>query len=168
MQGYLKDNDSMRKLSAGLLMYRRRTGRVEVFLVHPGGPFFAKKDKGVWTLPKGEYEADETPLDAARREFAEETGFPAAGPFLELGEVKQRSGKLVMAWAFAGDCDPAELVSNTCEVEWPPKSKRMVTIPEIDRGGWFSLDEARLRINPAQEPFLDRLGAALDVEVPGR
>src|SRR5580698_2178588 len=107
----------MPKRSAGLLMYRRKSDELEVFLVHPGGPIWAKKDKGAWTIPKGEYEQDETPLEAAKREFEEETGFRATGELLELGTVKQKSGKLVMAWAVEGDCDPAKLVSNTCEIE---------------------------------------------------
>lgn len=145
----------MAKQSAGLLMYRRREGGIEVFLAHPGGPFWAKKD--VWTIPKGEYEPGETPLDAARREFQEETGFTPRGEFLGLGEIRQPGGKRVVAWAFEGDCDPAELVSNTCLVEWPPRSGRQIEIPEVDRGAWFSIDRARPRIFKGQETFLDRL-----------
>src|SRR3984893_571383 len=110
------------KRSAGLLMYRKRRGGIEVFLVHPGGPLWAEKDQGAWTLPKGEYEPDEDPLVAARREFQEETGFIVSDDFIELGSVRQKSGKIVIAWAFEGDCDPVELVSNTCEIEWPPRS----------------------------------------------
>ena len=136
-------------------MYRRREGGIEVFLAHPGGPFWAKKD--VWTIPKGEYEPGETPLDAARREFQEETGFTPRGEFLGLGEIRQPGGKRVVAWAFEGDCDPAELVSNTCLVEWPPRSGRQIEIPEVDRGAWFSIDRARPRIFKGQETFLDRL-----------
>jgi predicted NUDIX family NTP pyrophosphohydrolase len=151
----------MTKRSAGLLMYRQRGHEIEVFLVHPGGPFWAKKDARAWTLPKGEYELDELPLVAARREFEEETGFPASGDFVELGEIQQASGKLVKAWAFEGDCDPDALVSNLCKVEWPPRSRRMIEIPEVDRGAWFSIPEARKRIWEAQEPFLDRLQLAL-------
>jgi predicted NUDIX family NTP pyrophosphohydrolase len=145
------------KLSAGLLMYRRRADAIEVFLVHPGGPFWAKKDLGAWTLPKGEYEPDEEPLAAARREFQEETGFPAQGKFLELGSIRQKSGKVVVAWAFEGDCDPAQLISNTCEIEWPPKSGIRKEIPEVDRGEWFSLQEARERIRLEQADLLKRL-----------
>jgi predicted NUDIX family NTP pyrophosphohydrolase len=138
-------------------MYRRTTAELEVFLVHPGGPIWAKKDKGAWTIPKGEYEQDESPLEAARREFEEETGFRATGELLELGTVKQKSGKLVMAWAVEGDCDPAKLVSNTCEIEWPPRSGRRLEIPEVDRGRWFSLDEAWDHIRDEQRAFLDNL-----------
>ena len=147
----------MAKRSAGLLMYRRRNGQVEVFLVHPGGPFWAKKDMGAWSICKGEYAESELPLEAAKREFQEETGFTAQGSFLELGVVQQASGKIVSAWAFEGDCDPGKLISNHCQVEWPPRSGRMIEIPEVDRGGWFSLEAARERILKAQEPFLDRL-----------
>lgn len=153
----------MPRRSAGLIMYRR-VGRLEVFLVHPGGPFFAKKDQGAWTIPKGEYLKDEPPLEAAKREFQEETGFPALNPFLELGSITQKGGKIVTAWAFEGNCDPAKMVSNLCEVEWPPRSGRMIEIPEADRGAWFSLDEAKERIKSTQIPLLDRLSAALGKE----
>jgi predicted NUDIX family NTP pyrophosphohydrolase len=152
----------MPKRSAGLLMYRRRNGQVEVFLVHPGGPFWAKKDLGAWSICKGEYAESEIPLEAAKREFQEETGFTAQGSFHELGVVQQASGKVVTAWAFEGDCDPGKLVSNHCEVEWPPRSRRMIQIPEVDRGGWFSIEAARERILKAQEPFLDRLSQMLN------
>jgi predicted NUDIX family NTP pyrophosphohydrolase len=145
------------KLSAGLLMYRRAGDAIEVFLVHPGGPFWAKKDLGAWTLPKGEYEPDEEPLAAARREFQEETGFPAQGKFLELGSIRQKSGKVVVAWAFEGDCDPTQLISNTCEIEWPPKSGLRKEIPEVDRGEWFSLQGAKERIRAEQADLLTRL-----------
>src|ERR1700733_2784319 len=127
----------MAKRSAGLLMFRVVEDEVEVFLVHPGGPIWAKKDKGSRTIPKGEYEPDEDPLVAARREFEEETGFRAAGKFLELGKSKQKSGKVVSAWAFQGDCDPDKLTSNTCVIEWPPRSGIQIEIPEVDRGRWF-------------------------------
>jgi predicted NUDIX family NTP pyrophosphohydrolase len=149
----------MPKRSAGLVMFRRLAGDLEVFLVHPGGPLWAKKDRGAWTVPKGEYEPDETPLDAAQREFEEETGFLASGEFLDLGTIRQKSGKLVTAWAFEGDCDPAHLTSNTCEIEWPPRSGRHLEIPEVDRGRWFTLQEARKYIREEQQPFLDNLGA---------
>jgi predicted NUDIX family NTP pyrophosphohydrolase len=141
------------------MLFRRRNGALEVFLAHPGGPFWTKKDQGAWTIPKGEYEPDEEPLSAARREFEEETGFKADGEFLDLGTVTQGSGKIVSAWAVEGDCDPAKLVSNTCEVEWPPRSRRMIQVPEVDRGAWYSLNEAREKIFTAQAPFLDRLTA---------
>jgi len=151
----------MPKRSAGLLMYRKRDGELEVFLVHPGGPFWAKKDLGAWTIPKGEYEPDEDPLAAAQREFLEETSFPATGPFLPLDTIRQASGKLVTAWAFAGDCDPSKLVSNTCVIEWPPRSKRQLEIPEVDQGRWFSLAEAVKSIRKEQAPLLDVLTAKL-------
>lgn len=147
----------MPKRSAGLLMYRRQGGELEVFLVHPGGPFWAKKDLGVWTIPKGEYAPEEDPLTAAQREFHEETSFTSSGPYLLLDTIRQASGKLVAAWAFAGDCEPSNLVSNTCFVEWPPRSKRQIEIPEIDRGDWFSLEEAAQRIRKEQAPLLDAL-----------
>jgi predicted NUDIX family NTP pyrophosphohydrolase len=147
----------MPKRSAGLLMYRRTDTDVEVFLVHPGGPIWAKKNEGSWTLPKGEYEADENPLSAAKREFHEETGFIATGEFFELGSVRQKSGKIVTAWAFEGDCDPDELVSNTCEIEWPPRSGKRLEIPEVDKGRWFALEQARAFIRVEQEPLLNLL-----------
>jgi len=141
-------------------MYRRSKGELEVFLVHPGGPIWAKKDKGAWTLPKGEYEEDENPLVAARREFEEETGFQATGEFRDLGSIRQKSGKIVTAWAFEGDCDPEKLTSNTCVIEWPPRSGKHIEIPEVDRGRWFNADEAREHIREEQEKLLDNLYAA--------
>lgn len=148
----------MSKLSAGLIMYRRSKGHLEVFLIHPGGPYFAKKDKGAWAIPKGEYEKGEDPLAAAKREFQEETGFTAGGRFLDLGSIQQTSGKIVTVWAFEGDCHPASLVSNTCLVEWPPHSGRSLEIPEVDQGRWFRMIEAREFIRKDQEQLLDRLG----------
>jgi predicted NUDIX family NTP pyrophosphohydrolase len=147
----------MPKRSVGLLMFRTSNDQLEVFLVHPGGPLWAKKDKGAWTIPKGEYEPDENPLVAARREFEEETGFQATGEFVDLGSIKQKSGKVVNAWAFEGDCDPAKLASNTCEIEWPPRSGRRLEIPEVDRGRWFSTNEASEYILEEQREFLRRL-----------
>jgi predicted NUDIX family NTP pyrophosphohydrolase len=147
----------MAKVSAGLLMYRRRGDALEVFLVHPGGPFWVKKDAGAWSIPKGEYAEDEEPLAAARREFGEETGFEAKGEFLALGEVKQPGGKVVRAWGFEGDCDPGELKSDLFEMEWPPRSGRRASFPEVDRAGWFSVSEAREKILQGQVPFLDKL-----------
>ena len=135
----------------------RRSSPLEVFLVHPGGPFWRKKDLGAWTIPKGEYESGEEPLVAARREFQEETSFRVEGEFLSLGEITQASGKIVSAWAVEGDCDPARLVSNTCQMEWPPRTGRMIEIPEVDRGGWFAIAQAREKIFTAQRPLLDRL-----------
>ncbi|SRR5712691_2491360 len=147
----------MPKRSAGLLMYRRRDHGLEVFLVHPGGPLWAKKDFEIWSIPKGEYLDDEPPLRAAKREFEEETGFTADGNFLELGDLRVPSGKIVVAWAFEGDCDPSRLKSNTFSMEWPPRSGRRIEVPEVDRGGWFTIDAARVRILKGQRPFLDRL-----------
>lgn len=137
-------------------MFRRRAA-LEVLLVHPGGPFWAKKDEGAWSIPKGEPAEGEAALDTARREFGEETSLQADGPFLPLGSVRQKGGKTVQAWAFEGDCDPALVRSNTCEIEWPPRSGQRQTIPEVDRAQWFDLAEARRRINPAQAAFLDVL-----------
>jgi predicted NUDIX family NTP pyrophosphohydrolase len=139
-------------------MYRRTKGELEVFLVHPGGPFWAGKDAGAWTVPKGEYVDGEAALDAAKREFTEETGFVAKGEFIDLGVVRQASGKLVNAWAFEGDCDPRELKSNFCTVEWPPRSGKRIEIPEVDRGEWFRVEDARKRILKSQLRFLDVLG----------
>jgi predicted NUDIX family NTP pyrophosphohydrolase len=147
----------MAKISAGLLMYRIRDGVLEVLLAHPGGPFWRNKDAGAWTIPKGEVGDGEALLDCARREFAEETGFEVAEPFVDLGSIRQKSGKTVHAWAFRGDCDPAELRSNTIEVEWPPKTGRRLEIPEVDRAEFFDLKAARVKINPAQIELLDRL-----------
>jgi predicted NUDIX family NTP pyrophosphohydrolase len=147
----------MAKTSAGLLMYRMKERQLEVLLVHLGGPFWQKKDLGGWFLPKGELESGEDPLTAARREFHEETGCEARGPFVPLGETKQKSGKTVMAWAVQGDWDPALLRSNTFTTEWPPRSGRMREFPEIDRAAFFSLHDARQKIHEAERPFLDRL-----------
>jgi predicted NUDIX family NTP pyrophosphohydrolase len=138
-------------------MYRRGDGQLEVFLVHPGGPFWAKKDLGSWTIPKGEYLEGEDPLQAAQREFREETGFTAEGNFLVLGELKQPSGKILTAWAFEGDCDPDQLKSNTFPMEWPPRSGRPAEFPEIDRGEWFAIEAAREKLLPGQRLLLDRL-----------
>ncbi|MBB6145753.1 putative NUDIX family NTP pyrophosphohydrolase [Silvibacterium bohemicum] len=152
----------MPKLSAGLLMYRRSHDGIEVFLVHPGGPFWAQKDLGAWSIPKGEYLEGELPLQAAMREFREETGFEVDGEPFELGTIKQNSGKLVSVWAIEGDCDPASLVSNTCEIEWPPRSGRKMEIPEVDRGAWFDIDQARQHILQSQSPALDLLLHRID------
>jgi predicted NUDIX family NTP pyrophosphohydrolase len=152
---------TMAKRSVGLMVYRRREDGVEVFLVHPGGPFWAKKDEGSWSIPKGEYEEGEESLDVARREFAEETGFEVNGDFMEVGQIKQAGGKVVMAWAVEGDFDPASLKSNAFEMEWPPRSGRMQKFPEVDRGEWFSIDAARVKILKSQEPLLDMLLSVL-------
>jgi predicted NUDIX family NTP pyrophosphohydrolase len=146
------------KRSAGILLHRVRDGAREVLLVHPGGPFWAKKDIGAWSIPKGEYDDDEDPQACALREFTEELGTPPpVGELVDLGEVRQRGGKVVSAWALAGDADPAAIRSNTFTLEWPPRSGTMREFPEVDRAGWFSLDEARERILPAQAPLLERL-----------
>jgi len=146
--------------SAGLIPYRFTTNVCEVFLVHPGGPFWDRKDEGAWSIAKGEYE-DEAPLDAAQREFREETSFEASGEFLPLGEVKQPGGKIVVAWAFRGDFDAAAVVSNTFEMEWPPRSGRRREFPEVDRAAWFTLEVARRKILAGQRPLLDRLEGAI-------
>jgi predicted NUDIX family NTP pyrophosphohydrolase len=151
------------KQSAGLLPYRRKGGMLEVFLVHPGGPFWAKKDDGAWSLAKGEYTQAEDPLDAAKREFQEETGFAIDGVFIPLGEVKQAGGKLVTAWAVESDLDPATVRSNTFSLEWPPKSGKLREFPEIDRSGWFTIEHAGMKLLPSQTIFLDRLVAKLQI-----
>jgi predicted NUDIX family NTP pyrophosphohydrolase len=144
--------------SAGILLYRWRGDQLEALLVHPGGPFWARRDLGVWSIPKGEYEPDEDPLTAARREFEEELGAqPPEGPAQELGEVRQAGGKLVRAWAIAGDLDASTTASNTFTLEWPPRSGKLVEVPEVDRAEWFTLERAREKINPAQAALLDRL-----------
>jgi predicted NUDIX family NTP pyrophosphohydrolase len=145
------------KSSAGLVLYRRRLGVGEVFLVHLGGPFWQAKDRGAWSIPKGELTPDEDPLDAARREFAEETGFDISGEFRRLVPIRQPSGKTIHAWAVEGDCDPAAIRSNTFSIEWPPRSGTVREFPEIDRAAWFALDEARERITKGQRGFLDQV-----------
>ena len=152
----------MARRSAGILLYRRRNDQLEVLLVHPGGPFWRQKDLGAWSVPKGEYEQGEVALAAARREFAEELGVPPPeGPVRDLGEIRQRSGKLVHAWALAGDLDTDAIVSNTFPLEWPPRSGKLIEVPEVDRAEWFTLDVARERINPAQAALLDRLAESV-------
>ena len=151
------------KRSAGLLVYRHgEGGRIEVLLVHPGGPFWARRDAGAWSVPKGEYEDGEEPRLAARREFEEELGSPPPdGEEIELGEIRQRSGKLVAAWALEGDLDASAIVSNTCLVKWPPGSGKQIEVPEVDRAEWFELEQAREKINEAQAALLQRLQVAL-------
>jgi predicted NUDIX family NTP pyrophosphohydrolase len=147
-----------RRQSAGILLYRRAANELEVLLVHPGGPFWARRDDGVWSIPKGEHEDGEEPLTAARREFAEELGSePPTGEMLDLGEIRQRSGKRVRAWALEGDLDADTIVSNNFTLEWPPRSGRTREFPEIDRAGWFDMRAAREKLNPGQVPLLDRL-----------
>lgn len=143
------------KRSAGLLMFRRRDGRVEVLLVHPGGPFWAKKDDGAWSLPKGLVDLGEDELLAAIREFEEETGFTAEGEFIALTPLKQPSGKIISAWAFEGDCDPSAMKSNMFTMEWPPKSGTMGEFPEADRAQWFDLAAAKVKIIQGQKGFIE-------------
>jgi len=147
--------------SAGILLYRFRSGRVEVLLAHPGGPFWARRDDGAWTIPKGLIDAGETPEAAARREFSEELGAEATGTLVPLGSVRQRSGKHVEAFALEGDFDVAALRSNTFETEWPPRSGHTNTYPEVDRAAWMDLSTAHIKLLEAQRPLLDRLEAAL-------
>lgn len=147
----------MAKISAGLLMYRVRSGQMEVMLVHPGGPLWAKKDAGVWGLPKGEVGSEEDLLQAAQREFEEETSLHPQGEFTPIGQVRQTSGKIIHAWAFEGDCDTASLKSNNFAMEWPPRSGKQQEFPEIDRAEFFTLEEARKKINPGQVVLLDTL-----------
>lgn len=151
----------MAKVSAGLLMFRRRSGEPQVLLVHPGGPFWSRKDDGAWSIPKGEVEPGEDLLASARREFAEETGFRAEGPFLPLTPHQQPSGKAIHAWAFEGDADPARLKSNVILLEWPPRSGRRREFPEVDRADWFSLAEAGRKTVPGQRGFLVELASML-------
>ena len=153
----------MPAVSAGVLLYRRRGTRTEVFLVHPGGPFWARKDEGAWSVPKGLVDPDEEELAGARREFTEETGFDAGGTGTEhdLGSFRQPSGKRVHVWAIEGECDPAQLESNLFEMEWPPKSGRTASFPEVDRGGWFERAAALLKIVSSQRPILERFYAEL-------
>lgn len=148
-------------LSAGLLLYRRAARGLEVFLAHPGGPFWARRDEGAWTIPKGLVEPGEDPEAAARREFEEETGLRPAEDMLDLGEIRQKGGKRVRAWAWEGDVDPACIVSNEARLEWPRGSGRWITFPEVDRCGWFDPATARVKMNPAQAELVERLEAIL-------
>jgi predicted NUDIX family NTP pyrophosphohydrolase len=152
-----------RARSAGILLYRDAGDVPHVLLVHPGGPLWARRDAGAWSIPKGEYVGDEDPLAAARREFQEELGVaPPEGPAEDLGEIRQRSGKHVHAWALPGEVDVSALESNTFELEWPPRSGKKIEVPEVDRAQWFPLDVAREKINPGQLPLLDRLERMLE------
>lgn len=146
-----------KKLSAGILLYRKQEGAIEVFLVHPGGPFWAKKDDGAWSIPKGEYSEGEDALTVAKREFQEETGCQVSGDGLALAPLKQPSGKVIAAWAVVGEIDPASIRSNTFSIEWPPKSGKLEEFPEVDRGMWCDLVTARKKLLPGQRPFLDQL-----------
>jgi len=157
----------MLKRSAGILLYRYRDRTFEVFLVHPGGPFWKNKDLGSWSLPKGEYIEGEDPIAAAKREFMEETGFPApVGEYIALGELRQTGGKLITAWAIEGDCAAKEIKSNTFTLEWPPKSGRTQEFPEVDRAAWFPLATARAKILSNQVAFLETLGRSLSSKPP--
>jgi predicted NUDIX family NTP pyrophosphohydrolase len=147
----------MPKRSAGILLFRKRGRALQVFLVHPGGPFWKNKDAGAWSIPKGEYNENEDPLEAAKREFQEETGIDANGPFSPLGQVKQAGGKVVTAWATEGDCSPEAIRSNTFTMEWPPNSGLTKEFPEVNRAEWFSLDDARVKIVKGQKEFINRL-----------
>jgi len=147
----------MAKKSTGILLYRFQNTVLEFFLVHPGGPFWTKKDEGAWTIPKGEFEDNEDPLDAAKREFEEETGVKISGKFIELKPVKQKSGKLVYAWAVEGDIDSSKIKSNEFEMEWPPKSGKMKSFPEIDRAAWFNLKDAEQKMNAGQFSLIKEL-----------
>ncbi len=149
------------KISAGLLLFRRGRAGLELFLAHPGGPFWSRKDAGAWTIPKGLIEPGEDPLDAARREFEEETGIAPQGPFLPLGSIRQKAGKEIHAWAWEGDADPDRVTSNLARTEWPRGSGRWLTFPEVDRCGWFGPEAAREKINSAQAELISRLEAAL-------
>ncbi len=152
----------MPRRSAGILLYRTTGGRLEVLLVHPGGPFFARRDNGSWGVPKGEYEPGEKPLACAIREFEEELGqVPPDGPMIALGEIRQKNGKLVTAWALAGDLDADAVHSNSFTLEWPPRSGRMREFPEVDRAAWLTVEAAGEKISDAQRPLLDRLVDAL-------
>ena len=146
-----------KKNSAGILLHRLRGSGIEVFLVHPGGPFWATKDAGAWSMPKGEFEAGEDPLEAAKQEFKEETGFAVAGNFIELTPVKQPGGKVVYAWAVMGDCEAESIKSNTFSLEWPPRSGKRKEFPEVDRAGWFTPEVAREKILKGQLNFLEEL-----------
>jgi len=154
----------MPKKSAGLLLYRVNTSGLEVLLVHPGGPFWAKKDDGCWSIPKGEFGDDEEPLAAAKREFEEELGAQAAGDFIPLEPIRQPGGKLVYAWAVRGDFDVSRLKSNTFSMEWPPRSGKLLEFPEVDRAGWFGMNAARRKILKGQTPLLDQLALQQGLE----
>lgn len=154
----------MRKYSAGLLVYRKKNSEPEVLLVHPGGPFWAKKDLGAWSIPKGEYGEGENPLGAAKREFEEEIGQGApAGDPIDLGEIKRKDGKIIKAWALEGDLDTSTVISNEIRIEWPPRSGKQIEIPEVDKAGWFTLSEAGLKMHKGQDEFIGRLAVHLQI-----
>ena len=154
----------MNKKSAGILMYRFKKDRLQFFLVHPGGPFWKNKDEGAWTIPKGEFSTDEDPLYAAKREFQEETGFPAPEKFIELTSIKQKSGKIVHCWTAEGDVDHEKIHSNTFELEWPPRSGKKQKFPEVDKADWFTIEEVKKKIISEQSKFIDELTTFLNKE----
>ncbi|HEU4859401.1 MAG TPA: NUDIX domain-containing protein [Chitinophagaceae bacterium] len=147
----------MAQKSAGIVLYRLQNNSIEVFLVHPGGPYWSKKDEGAWSIPKGEFNDNEEPLAAAKREFQEETGIQISGEFIQLNPVKQKGGKMVYAWAVEGDIDPAKIKSNSFEIEWPPRSGRMKSFPEIDKAAWFHVSDAQKKIIEAQSALIKEL-----------
>ncbi len=155
-----------KRISAGLLLFRRRNDTLEVLLVHPGGPYWRHLDEGAWTIPKGLLRPNEAPLEAAIREFTEETGHTPVGPFRPLTPVRQKSGKIVYAWAVEGDWDSTKLVSNSCKIEWPPRSGHQLEIPEVDRAEWFGPNDARKKMNAAQASFIDELSTLLISSAP--
>jgi predicted NUDIX family NTP pyrophosphohydrolase len=155
----------MLKQSAGILLYKKVASELQVFLVHPGGPFFKNKDAGAWSIPKGEFLEDEDALAAAKREFLEETGQPVDGKFIKLSPVKLKSGKTVHAWAIEGDIDHDTIISNHFEMEWPPRSGIMASFPEVDRAGWFSVEEASVKVNPAQVKLIEELADILGLSL---
>ena len=151
------------KTSAGILLYRIQQQQLEVFLVHPGGPFWKNKDLGAWSIPKGEYTTGEDPLACAKREFKEETGQNIEGNFQPLGQVKLKSGKLITAWAVAGDIDASKIASNLISIPWPPKTNKLIQIPEVDKGEWLEVSKALQKINPAQTAFIHRLTTMISI-----
>jgi predicted NUDIX family NTP pyrophosphohydrolase len=152
-----------KKQSAGIILFRVENGGLQIFLVHPGGPFWQKKDEGAWSIPKGEFNDDEDPLEAAKREFTEETRYIFSGNFIELTSIKQKGGKIVHAWALEGNVDADKIKSNFFTIEWPPKSSRMATFPEVDKAAWFHIDEAKRKINPAQSSLINELADKLKI-----
>ncbi len=153
-----------KKQSAGVILYRFREEGLGIFLVHPGGPFFKNKDEGSWSIPKGEFQDDENPLDGAKREFEEETGVKLFGDFIELIPIKQKGGKIIYAWASRGDIDADNIISNSFSIQWPPKSNKLVTFPEIDKAAWFISDTACIKINPSQVDLIKNLKSKLEIQ----
>jgi len=151
----------IKKQSAGIIVFKIEANELMIFLVHPGGPLWQKKDTGAWSIPKGEFDDDENALEAAKREFKEETGYTISGDFIELTTIKQKSGKMVYAWAVESNIDAENIQSNSFTMEWPPKSNKIITLPEVDKAAWFTVDAAKTRINPAQVPLIDELAVKL-------